>query len=41
LICSGDAEKAIAEIRRAQELDPLSLVIHGMEYELVEIVNIS
>jgi serine/threonine-protein kinase len=29
LICSGDAEKAIAEIRRAQELDPLSLVINS------------
>ncbi|MGA8539851.1 MAG: protein kinase [Terriglobales bacterium] len=27
LICSGDTEKAIAEMRRAQELDPLSLVI--------------
>ena len=29
LICSGDGEKAIAEIRRAQELDPLSLVINS------------
>ena len=29
MICSGDAEKAITEIRRAQELDPLSLVINS------------
>ena len=29
LICSGDAEKAITQIRRAQELDPLSLVINS------------
>jgi serine/threonine-protein kinase len=29
LICSGDVEKAITEIRRAQELDPLSLVINS------------
>ena len=29
LICTGDSEKAIAEIGRAQELDPLSLVINS------------
>jgi serine/threonine-protein kinase len=29
LICLGDADKAIAEMRRAEELDPLSLVINS------------
>jgi serine/threonine-protein kinase len=29
LICSGDVEKAITEIRHAHELDPLSLVINS------------